>query len=167
MAVPWTGFPMALLIDAVEPLSEARYVQMTSFLDPPNSPGQWDTPDWPWPYTEALTIEEARNELTLLATGIYGHELPSQHGAPLRLVVPWKYGFKSVKSIVRMEFVAQRPETFWNTLQPAEYGFFANVNPFIPHPAWSQETEVMLGTGEKRPTLLFNGYREYVEHLYV
>jgi len=166
MAVPWTGFPLKALIDLVEPLSSARYVRFTSFFNPENSPGQWDNPNWPWPYNEGLTLAEAANELTLLATGIYGHELPKQHGAPLRLVVPWKYGFKSIKSILRIEFAEEQPATFWNTLQPSAYDFWANVDPEVPHPAWSQATEMMLGTGEVRPTLRYNGYGEYVAQLY-
>ncbi len=166
MAVPWTGFRMKALIDSVEPLSSARYVKMTSFLRPENSPGQWDNPSWPWPYTEVLTIAEANNELTLLATGIYGHALPKQHGAPLRLVVPWKYGFKSIKSIARIEFVEERPATFWNELLPDTYSFWANIDPAVPHPNWSQETEEMIGTGERRPTLFLNGYGDYVASLY-
>jgi sulfoxide reductase catalytic subunit YedY len=120
----------------------------------------------PWPYTEGLTLEEAINPLTLLVTGIYGHPLPKQHGAPLRLVVPWKYGYKSIKSIVRIEFTDRQPRTFWNTLIPEEYDFLANVNPRVPHPRWSQETERMIGTGERRHTLLYNGYEKYVAHLY-
>lgn len=166
MAVPWTGFRMQALLAAVEPLSAARYLKMTSFLRPENSPGQWDNPAWPWPYTEVLTIAEAANELTLLATGIYGKPLPKQHGAPIRLVVPWKYGFKSIKSIVRIEFVEERPATFWNELLPDAYSFLANIDPAVPHPSWSQETEEMLGTGEIRPTLFLNGYGDYVAQLY-
>ena len=166
MALPWTGFPFKALVDMVEPLSSARYVRMCSFFAPEKAPGQWDTPNWPWPYEEGLTMAEATNELTLLATGVYGHELPKQHGAPLRLVVPWKYGYKSIKSIVRIEFVEEEPPTFWDTLQPGVYDFWANINPEVPHPAWSQATEVLIGTGERRPTLLYNGYGEYVEKLY-
>ena len=127
---------------------------------------QFNNPQWPWPYVEALTVEEAANELTMLATGIYGKPLPKQHGAPLRLVVPWKYGFKSIKSIVRIELTAEQPTTFWNTLIPEEYGFEANVNPAVPHPRWSQATELMIGTGEVRPTLPYNRYGEFVAHLY-
>ena len=167
MAFPWTGFPMKALMDVVQPLSSARYVKMTSFLRPSEAKGQWDRPQYPWAYTEALTIEEAANELTLLATGIYGHELPDQHGAPIRLVVPWKYGFKGIKSIVRMEFTEERPVTFWNQLEPSEYGFFSNVNPDAPHPRWSQaEERFFKKEWTRRPTLLYNGYGDYVAHLY-
>lgn len=166
MALPWTGFPLKALVEAVEPLSSARYVKLLSFFAPEQAPGQWDNPGWPWPYGEGLTMAEATNELTLLATGVYGHELPEQHGAPLRLVVPWKYGYKSIKSIVRIEFVEEEPPTFWDTLQPGVYDFWANVDPAIPHPAWSQATEEMIGTGEHRPTLRYNGYGEYVAQLY-
>jgi len=166
MVVPWTGFPMSALLDAVEPLADAKFVQMTSFLSPTVAPVQWDNPGMPWPYSETLALEEAGNELTMLATGIYGHALPVQHGAPLRLVVPWKYGFKSIKSIVRIELVDQLPATFWNTLVPNEYGFSANVDPTEPHPRWLQDTEESIGTGEKRQTLPYNGYAEFVQHLY-
>jgi sulfoxide reductase catalytic subunit YedY len=157
---------MKALIDLVEPLSAARYVKMTTFLRPQEAPGQWSFPDWPWAYTEGLTMAEATNELTLLATGIYGYELPKQHGAPLRLVVPWKYGYKSIKSIVRIEFTSEQPATFWNTLVPHEYGFESNVEPEVPHPRWSQARERMLGTNESRDTLLYNGYADYVAQIY-
>lgn len=166
MAVPWTGFPMKVLIDHVEPLSSARYVRMVTFLRPDQAPGFKTQPWYPWPYFEGLTMEEATNPLTLLAVGIYGHELPKQHGAPVRLVVPWKYGFKSIKSIVRIEFTDTQPATFWNAVAPDEYDFRANVNPAVPHPRWSQATERIIGTGERRPTLPYNGYGEYVAHLY-
>ncbi|MCZ6632570.1 MAG: protein-methionine-sulfoxide reductase catalytic subunit MsrP [bacterium] len=166
MAVPWTGFPMKAFLDLVKPLSSAKYVKMTTFLSPQVAPGQFNNPQWPWPYVEALTIEEAANELSLLVTGIYGKPLPKQHGAPIRLVVPWKYGFKSIKSIVQIEFTVDPPATFWNTLVPAEYGFTANVNPAIPHPRWSQATERMIGTDEILPTQIYNGYGPYVASLY-
>ncbi|GIX49724.1 MAG: mononuclear molybdenum enzyme YedY [Candidatus Tectimicrobiota bacterium] len=165
MAVPWTGFPFAALVKKVEPLSDARYVKFTTFLDRTVALGQlrfW----YPWPYVEGLTMAEAMNELTLLVTGVYGHPLPKQHGAPLRLIVPWKYGFKSIKSIVAIEFTRERPKTFWETLVPHEYGFWANVNPAFAHPRWSQAEERMLGTDEVRPTLIFNGYGEWVAGLY-
>jgi methionine sulfoxide reductase catalytic subunit len=165
MAVPWTGFPMRALIRLADPLSAARYVRFTTFLRPEEASGQ-QYRDYPWPYTEGLTMAEAMNELTLLVTGIYGHPLPKQHGAPLRLIAPWKYGFKSIKSMVRIEFTAERPATFWNTLVPREYDFWANVNPDVPHPRWSQARERMIDTGEYRPTLLYNGYGEWVAHLY-
>ena len=170
MAIPWTGFPMRDLIDLVQPLSSARYVRMISFFNPEVAPGQWDRSDWPWPYTEGLTMAEATNELTLLATGIYGHELPKQHGAPLRLVTPWKYGYKGLKSITKIEFTSEQPATFWNTLVPHEYGFFSNVEPEVPHPRWSQASERFIttdpNTSERRETLPYNGYAEYVAHLY-
>ena len=166
MAVPWTGFPMRALIDLVKPLSSARFVRFTSFLDTENARGQWDTPELPWPYVEGLSMAEAVNELTMLVTGIYGHELPVQHGAPIRLIVPWKYGMKSIKSIVRIEFVAEQPANFWNIVIPREYDFWLNVNPEVPHPRWSQARERMIGIWEWRPTLLYNGYGEYVADLY-
>ena len=165
MAVPWTGFPMKALMDLVQPLSSAKYVRMLTFFKPEQSPEQLDD-GWPWPYFEGLTMAEATNELTLLVTGIYGHELPKQHGAPIRLIVPWKYGFKSIKSIVHLELVEEQPANFWNVLAPHEYDFWANVNPEVTHPRWSQATERMIGTGERRPTLLYNGYGDFVAHLY-
>ncbi len=164
MAVPWIGFPLKALLDRVEPKNEAKFVRFQTFFNPKQAPRQ--TRGYPWPYNEGLTIKEALNELTLMAVGIYGHELPKQHGAPIRLVVPWKYGFKSIKSIVKIELTSTQPATFWNTLVPFEYDFEANVNPDVPHPRWSQKTERMLGTGERRPTLLFNGYGEFVAQLY-
>ena len=170
MAIPWTGFPMKALIDLVQPLSTAKFIKMTTFLDPNQAPGQLNNPQWPWPYVEGLTMEEATNELAFIATGIYGHEMPNQHGSPIRLVAPWKYGFKSIKSIVSIEFVREQPRTFWNTISPREYGFFANVNPKVAHPRWSQAQERFITTNasnpEIRPTLLFNGYEKYVENLY-
>jgi methionine sulfoxide reductase catalytic subunit len=165
MTVPWTGFPMKALVDLARPLAAARYVEMQTFFDPEAAPGQrqaW----YPWPYGEGLTIEETTNELAFLATGIYGKPLPKQNGAPLRLAVPWKYGFKSIKSIVRFQFKATRPRTFWHRIQSAEYGFWANVNPHVPHRRWSQSTERVLGTQTRIPTRLFNGYEEFVQHLY-
>ena len=164
MAVPWTGFPLKALLDQVEPLSAARFIRLTSFYSPKVAMGQRGY--GPWPYIESLTIPEATNELTLFVTGIYGHPLPKQHGAPIRLVTPWKYGFKSIKSIVAMEFVAEQPATFWHTMAPQEYGLVANVNPTIPHPRWSQQTEKMIGTNERRPTLYLNGYEQWVGALY-
>ena len=163
MAVPWTGFPLRSLIQRVQPLSDARYVRFTTFHRPEVAPVQrYEPEEWPWPYTEGLTMEEATNELALLASGIYGHALPKQHGAPLRLVVPWKYGFKSIKSIVRITFTADQPHTFWGTLSPHQYGFASNVNPDDA----SQSTESMLGVAGLRPTLLYNGYGDYVSELY-
>jgi len=165
MAVPWTGFPMKALVELAKPLSSAKYVKMETFLNPRVAPGQlqrW----YPWPYTEGLTIAEATNEMTLMVTGIYGKPIANQFGAPLRLITPWKYGFKSVKSITRISFVAERPKTFWEALQAAEYGFWANVNPEVAHPRWSQATEQVLGTRDRRPTLIWNGYGEQVAGLY-
>jgi sulfoxide reductase catalytic subunit YedY len=165
MAIPWSGFPFAKLVELAQPLSSAKYVRMETFLDRSVASGQRQT--WyPWPYVEGLTIAEATNELTFLATGAYGKPIAKQHGAPLRLAVPWKYGFKSIKSIVRFTFTDQRPKSFWEALQGAEYGFWANVNPEVNHPRWSQATEQLIGTDERRPTLLFNGYGDYVAHLY-
>lgn len=165
MAVPWTGFPFSELLKKVEPKAEATHVRLETFYQPFTAQGQlafWE----PWPYVEGLTIKEAMNELAFLATGIYGHPLPKQHGAPIRLVVPWKYGFKNIKSIVKIDLVKYRPATFWNTLQRLEYGFTANVDPKIPHPRWPQTREKMIDTGDIRPTLPYNGYGEFVAHLY-
>ena len=169
MAVPWTGFPFKALIEKVRPTSDAKYVRMVSFYRPDQAIGQKVQTWYPWPQYESLTMAEAMNELTLLVTGMYGHELPKQNGAPIRLIVPWKYGFKSIKSIVTIEFAAslqKKSLTFWHDLVPHEYGFTANVNPKIPHPRWSQETETIIDTGKVRPTLLYNGYGPYVAHLY-
>jgi methionine sulfoxide reductase catalytic subunit len=165
MAVPWTGFPLHRFIKWIQPLSSAKYVRFVTFVRPAEAPNQ-SRSSGPWPYTEGLTMAEAMNELTLLATGIYGHPLPKQHGAPLRLVVPWKYGFKSIKSIVKIEFTAEQPRTFWNANRPREYDFIANVDPAVPHPRWSQATEKLIDTGERRPTLPYNGYGEWVAGLY-
>ena len=165
MVVPWIGFPMKALLERVQPKAEAQYVRMLTFLDADMAPQQRD-PYLPWPYFEGLTLAEAMNDLTLLTVGIYGHILPPQHGAPIRLIVPWKYGFKSIKSIVSIELTDKKPRTFWNTLAPREYGFEANVNPNVPHPRWSQASERMIGTGERLPTLIYNGYGDAVAHLY-
>jgi sulfoxide reductase catalytic subunit YedY len=165
MAIPWSGFPMAKLVAMARPLSSAKYVEMKTFLDKAMAPGQRQT--WfPWPYTEGLTIAEATNELAFIATGAYGKPIAKQHGAPIRLAVPWKYGFKSIKSVVRFSFTDKRPKSYWEALQASEYGFWANVNPEVPHPRWSQATEELIGQGERRPTLLFNGYGEQVADLY-
>jgi len=165
MAVPWTGFPMARLLEIAKPLSSAKYVKMVTFQDVDVAPGQRSS--WyPWPYVEALTIEEAANELAFMGTGIYGKPMPKQNGAPLRLVVPWKYGFKSVKSLVSIEFTRERPVSFWEEIQGREYGFWANVNPEVPHPRWSQAEEELIGTDKKVPTQLYNGYGEWVAGLY-
>jgi sulfoxide reductase catalytic subunit YedY len=165
MAVPWSGFPLGTLVDFARPLGSARYVRMETFMDAEMAPGQRQS--WyPWPYIEGLTMAEATNELAFIATGLYGKPMPRQNGAPLRLVTPWKYGFKSVKSVRRFTFTDERPVTFWEAIQPSEYGFWANVNPEVPHPRWSQATERVLGSDERVPTQLFNGYGEYVAHLY-
>ena len=165
MTIPWSGFPMAKLVELARPLSSAKYVQMETFKDPSIAPGQRQT--WyPWPYTEGLTVAEASNELAFLVTGVYGKPAPKQMGAPLRLAVPWKYGFKSVKSIVRFSFTDKRPKSYWESLQSAEYGFWANVNPAVDHPRWSQATEEVIGSNKRVPTLPFNGYGEYVADLY-
>ncbi len=166
MAIPWTGFALPKLIALAKPLSSAKYVEMHTFLDPKMAPGQKQS--WfPWPYTEGLTMAEANNELAFMVTGAYGHPLAKAHGAPLRLAVPWKYGFKSIKSIVRFTFTDKRPKGYWEALQASEYGFWANVNPDVPHPRWSQATEEVIGAGGKRvPTLKFNGYGDQVADLY-
>jgi len=165
MAIPWSGFPFAKLVELAKPLSSAKYVRMETFLDPSVAPAQKQS--WyPWPYVEGLTIAEATNDLAFLVTGAYGKPVSKVQGAPLRLAVPWKYGFKSIKSIVRFNFTDQRPKSYWEALQASEYGFWANVNPQVPHPRWSQATEELIGRNERRPTLLFNGYAEYVGDLY-
>ncbi|HZK91109.1 MAG TPA: protein-methionine-sulfoxide reductase catalytic subunit MsrP [Stellaceae bacterium] len=165
MAVPWSGFPLAALVAMANPLGSAKYLQMTTFLDPDMAPGQKQF-FYPWPYVEGLTMAEATNELAFLATGMYGKPTPKQDGAPIRLVAPWKYGFKSVKSINHFEFTDKRPKTYWEALQSGEYGFWANVNPEVPHPRWSQATERVLGSNERVPTQMWNGYGEYVAALY-
>ena len=165
MAVPWSGFPLKALVDLARPLGSATYLRMETFLDPDMASGQkqfW----YPWPYVEGLTIAETTNELAFIATGLYGKPIPRQNGAPLRLAVPWKYGFKSIKSIVRFTFTNERPLNFWQEIQASEYGFWANVNPEVPHPRWSQAEETPLGSPIKVPTRIFNGYEEFVADLY-
>jgi methionine sulfoxide reductase catalytic subunit len=165
MTVPWSGFPLKALCDFARPLSSARYLKMTSFHDPDMARGQRSS--WyPWPFVEGLTMAEARNELAFIATGIYGKAMPKQNGAPLRLAVPWKYGFKSAKGIVRFEFTDKRPIGFWEEIQSKEYGFWANVNPKVSHPRWSQATERVLGSSSRVPTKIYNGYGEYVAAMY-
>jgi methionine sulfoxide reductase catalytic subunit len=165
MAIAWTGFPFAKLVGFAKPLGSAKFVRMETFMNPKVAPGQRQT--WyPWPYIEGLTLAEATNELAFLATGAYGHPIAKQQGAPLRLAVPWKYGFKSIKSIVRFSFTDKRPKGMWEALQASEYGFWANVNPQVPHPRWSQATEEVIGTGERRATQIFNGYGDYVADIY-
>ncbi len=165
MAVPWSGFPLKALVDLARPLGSAKYLKMVSFMNPELAPGQKAT--WyPWPYVEGLTVEEATSELAFIATGLYGKPILKQNGAPLRLAVPWKYGFKSTKGIVLFEFTDQRPLTFWEEVAGREYGFWANVNPEVPHPRWSQAWERVLGENRRLQTQLYNGYGEHVAHLY-
>ncbi len=165
MSIPWSGFPLKALVDYARPLGSAKYVEMQTFLDKKVAPGQkqvW----YPWPYVEGLTMAEATNDLAFMVTGAYGKPMAKQFGAPIRLAVPWKYGFKSVKSIVRFTFTDKRPSTFWETVNKDEYGFWANVNPEIDHPRWSQATEKPLEGGDRIPTLPYNGYGEFVASLY-
>ena len=165
MAVPWSGFPLKALVEFARPSAGAKFLKMATFQNDEVAPGQkafW----YPWPYVEGLTMEEATSELAFIATGLYGKPIPRQNGAPLRLVTPWKYGFKSVKSIVAFTFTDEMPKTFWWEIAPDEYGFWANVNPAVDHPRWSQKTEQPLGMSERVPTLPFNGYAEQVAHLY-
>ena len=165
MVIPWNGFPLASLLKEVEPTSEAKYVRFETVLRPAEMPGQ-TSPFYPWPYQEGLRLDEAMNDLTLLATGLYGEPMPNPNGAPIRLVVPWKYGFKSIKSIVKIELVAEQPTTLWSMVGPGEYGFYSNVNPNRPHPRWSQASERRIGELGRRETLMFNGYGEQVASLY-
>jgi len=165
MVIPWQGFPLAKLLKEVEPMSEAKYVRFETLYDPEQMPGQRS--NWyNWPYIEGLRTDEAMHDLTIMATGLYGKSLLPQNGAPLRLAVPWKYGFKSIKSIVKIRFVEQQPVSTWTRSIPSEYGFYSNVNPEVDHPRWSQKRERRIGEFLKRPTLMFNGYQEQVAHLY-
>jgi sulfoxide reductase catalytic subunit YedY len=165
MVIPWLGFPLAKLLAAVAPQSKAKYVRFETLLDPKQMPGQRD-PYFGWPYVEGLRLDEAMHDLTILATGLYGKPLPPQDGAPLRLVVPWKYGFKSIKSIVKIDLVEEMPVSFWMRSAPHEYGFYANVNPDVSHPRWSQATERRIGELSRRKTIMFNGYADQVAQLY-
>ena len=165
MVIPWNGFPLASLLKEVEPTSDAKYVRFESVDRPDEMPGQ-KSPFYSWPYQEGLRLDEAMNDLAILATGLYGEMMPNQNGAPIRLVVPWKYGFKSIKSIVKIELVDYQPETLWNTAAPNEYGFYSNVNPQVSHPRWSQNTERRIGDLGRRATHMFNGYAEQVAYLY-
>ncbi len=165
MVIPWLGFPLRALLDEVEPTSDARYVRFETVYRPEDMPGQ-RSGFYNWPYIEGLRIDEAMNNLTLLATGLYGRDLLPQSGAPVRLVVPWKYGFKSIKSIVRIDLVEEQPVSLWMAAAPHEYGFYANVNPDVPHPRWSQSSERRIGETGRRPTLPFNGYADEVAYLY-
>ena len=165
MVIPWNGFSLSKLLKRVEPLSSAKYVAFTTLLDPKRMPNQRSRV-LDWPYIEGLRMDEAMHPLAILASGIYGRELPAQDGAPLRLVVPWKYGFKGIKSIVKIELTDKQPRTTWSEFAPDEYGFYANVNPKVDHPRWSQASEQRIGEYRRRPTLMFNGYAEQVGSLY-
>tara|TARA_B100001123_G_C15013811_1_gene908636 strand:- start:343 stop:879 length:537 start_codon:yes stop_codon:yes gene_type:complete len=169
MVIPWQGFPLYKLIKKLKPLSDAKYVEFETVYRPEQMPGQKRKSlsfYIPWPYTEGLRLDEALNPLTILSTGLYGHDLLNQNGAPLRLVVPWKYGFKSIKSIVAIRFVKDQPKTTWSLISPNEYSFYSNVNPNVDHPRWSQATERRIGEFLRRPSLMFNGYEEEVSYLY-
>jgi len=165
MVIPWLGFPLSELLKEVDPQSSARYVRFETLYDPEQMPGQKGSL-YDWPYVEGLRLDEAMHDLTLLATGLYGETLLPQNGAPVRLVVPWKYGFKSIKSIVKIDLVEEMPVSLWMAAAPREYGFYANVNPDVDHPRWSQATERRIGESGRRPTLFLNGYAEQVAHLY-
>ncbi|MES0360113.1 MAG: protein-methionine-sulfoxide reductase catalytic subunit MsrP [Anaerolineales bacterium] len=165
MVIPWMGFPLADLLNEVEPTSSAKYVRFETIYDPDQMPGQ-NNNGYKWPYIEGLRIDEAMNDLTILATGLYGESLLPQSGAPVRLVVPWKYGFKSIKAIVKIDLVDEMPTSLWMTANPYEYGFYANVNPEVNHPRWSQSSERRIGESGRQSTLMFNGYEEEVAHLY-
>jgi len=165
MVIPWLGFPLSKLLNEVEPTADAKYVRFETIYDPASMPGQ-KSPWFNWPYVEGLRLDEAMNELTILATGLYGKDLLPQNGAPIRLMAPWKYGFKNIKSIVKIDLVADMPTSLWMDSAPQEYGFYANVNPDVPHPRWSQASERRIGELGRRPTLKFNGYEEQVAYLY-
>ena len=165
MVIPWTGFSLASLLKEVEPSSAAKYVRFETVYRPDEMPGL-RSPFYTWPYQEGLRLDEAMNDLTILATGLYGQLMPNQNGAPIRLVVPWKYGFKSIKAITKLELVAEQPSTLWSNASPNEYGFYSNVNPGRSHPRWSQASERRIGEFNRRPTLMFNGYAEQVADLY-
>jgi methionine sulfoxide reductase catalytic subunit len=165
MVVPWAGYPLSKLLEVVEPMSNARYVAFETLLDPARMPGQ-RSDVLKWPYVEGLRLDEAMHPLAILASGLYGRALPPQDGAPIRMVIPWKYGFKGIKSIVKITLAAEQPRTSWNEYAPNEYGFYANVNPHKDHPRWSQATEQRIGESGRRPTLMFNGYEQQVGHLY-
>ena len=165
MVIPWMGFPLSKLLSLVEPTSDAKYVRFETVFKPEEMPGLRQ-PGYPWPYQEGLRLDEAMHDLTLLATGLYGGELPPQSGGGIRLVVPWKYGFKSIKAVVKIELTAEQPSTLWSDIAPSEYGFYANVNPQVDHPRWSQASERRIGEFARRDTLMFNGYAEQVAGLY-
>jgi sulfoxide reductase catalytic subunit YedY len=163
MVLPCQGFSLSKLLEDVQPLPEDQYVQFQTVYRPEEKPAHAPITNYPWPYSEGLRLDEARHNLTILATGLYDEPLAKQNGAPIRLVVPWKYGFKSIKSIARISLVAEQPPTLWQSLAPKEYGFYANVNPAVDHPRWSQATEIRIGESERRATLLFNGYDEVAD----
>ena len=165
MVIPWLGFPLNQLLKEVEPTGAAKYVHFISLLDRDQMPGQ-HSPFFVWPYSEGLRLDEAMNDLTLVTSGLYGKDLLPQNGAPLRVVVPWKYGFKSAKAVVKIELASDQPPTLWSDAAPNEYGFYSNVNPTVPHPRWSQESERRIGESDRRPTLMFNGYADQVASLY-
>jgi sulfoxide reductase catalytic subunit YedY len=165
MVIPWVGFPLAKLLKAVEPTSSAKYVRFETVTRPDEMPGEKDSM-YPWPYQEGLRLDEAMNDLALLATGMYGGELPAQNGGGMRLVVPWKYGFKSIKAVIKIELIDKQPATMWSSIAPNEYGFYSNVNPQVDHPRWSQASERRIGELQRRDTLMFNGYASQVAHLY-
>jgi sulfoxide reductase catalytic subunit YedY len=165
MVIPWNGFMLSSLLKEVEPTSAAKFVRFETVYRPKEMPGQ-ASPFYPWPYQEGLRLDEAMHDLTILATGLYGQPMPNSNGAPIRLVVPWKYGFKSIKSIVKIELVDKQPETLWSSIDPGEYGFYSNVNPHHDHPRWSQASERRIGELNRRPTLMFNGYEKQVADLY-
>lgn len=165
MVIPWIGFPLAKFIEKCNPTSNAKYVEFTTLFDPDQMPGQ-NTKVLSWPYMEGLRMDEAMHPLTLVAVGMYGEMLPNQNGAPIRLVIPWKYGFKSSKSVVKVRFVKDMPRSSWMRKRPEEYGFYANVNPNVDHPRWSQATERIIGEEGRKKTLMFNGYSDKVGHLY-
>lgn len=166
MAVPWTGFPISALIKEVDPKPEAKFMRLVTVYRPGEMPGIRSQPHYPWPYFEALRLDEAMNEMAMFVTGIYGKPLPKQNGAPIRLITPWKYGLKSIKSVVEIEFTSKRPATLWNRVAGHEYGWYSNVNPKRPHPRWSQAQEKVIPTMELRPTLMYNGYEKFVASLY-
>lgn len=165
MAVPWTGFPLASLIKAVDPKSTAKFVRFETVNRPDQMPGMREAP-YPYPYFEGLRMDEAMHPLTMVVTGLYGKKLPKQNGAPIRIIVPWKYGYKSIKSIVKIDLVAKQPGTFWNKINSSEYGFYSNINPKKPHPRWSQAIEQVIPNMDRRPTLIYNGYGDWVAGLY-
>jgi methionine sulfoxide reductase catalytic subunit len=165
MVIPWTGFELSDILNEVQPMTSAKYVAFTTIMDPTQMPGESEL-FYPWPYTEGLRLDEAMHRLTIMATGLYGHPLPNVDGAPVRLVVPWKYGFKNIKAIVKIELTNTQPATFWNSISSNEYGFYSNVNPNVDHPRWSQATERRIGEVSRRPTLMFNGYYDEVASLY-